>query len=848
LGFANPPQLYAQPNLQSPVHGAADDLLFLAGDRLSADDSVVYMAVGDAGAAPASPRELPLLSDAKLGLGEVVGIASVPYGLTIRLPRTLRDRQAYALWVVSKSGEWSNPAFINDARPLWITPAFAYSSASIASLPRYLKVVGRNLQSAVGKRTEVRLEGPQQWTLPARPASTDVPTLGDYVALVSLPPKLIAGIYKVSLRVEGGGFHEIADQRFEVLPDPGSAPPLRISDPKFGGCRPDDGRDDTACLRQALAAARLVGGTVVLDEGVWEISERLLQQPDGILVPDGVSLRGAGRERSVLLRTADAKAPAGATFTLQGHNTIAGITFRDARRYGSQYTASWMLQIGAAQSEELRQGENEVDDVIIADNRFDRPNIAIKDGGLPIKRLMIVSNLFGANWSAIELAGNRYRTKAAFDLVDAVISGNQFMPGSYFAPAERQGAIASEVGASQRVDFSRNVADGASSAALNSPDDPHGWRAAFFWHMNNNHEKLLVSENFMSCTGDKAGDGEALSFDNNANTFALARAATVSAADTESVSIEGPLAGQQNQRGIDRGSYYVGHWVQIGAGPGLGQVRKIVAYNIGPSKAITLRISPAWDVVPQAGASRLNIGREFWQVYVLANTVDHRQPLCQKSNHTNPKGGGIVMWGQNADSVIAANRQFDSDGITVQHYYNAEEPGCPDCHAETLYADFLEIRDNRIDGEYRFDDDCSSSGIFLSLAAAPTPHSVPPTVGFGLSVAHNSIARADGWHGGAISLVPTWFEGPAPYRWPLIEGVLIQHNTLEGLSAPPAKACRGALHARTGISLDNAAGLARSTVLYANSCDGARRRVSLGNAGATAVCEPGRPASCECSP
>ena len=365
--------------------------------------------------------------------------------------------------------------------------------------------------------------------------------------------------------------------------------------------------------------------------------------------------------------------------------------------------------------------------------------------------------------------------------------------------------------------------------------------------MNNNHEMLLVSRNLATCTGDKAGDGEAIAYDNNANTFGLERAARVLRADADSVTILGPLVARQNSRDVRPQNYYEGHWIQVGAGPGLGQVRKILSYGQDPGTGeVTFKVAPQWDVVPGEGLSRVNIGREFWQVYTVANIVDQRRPLCQKSNRTLPRGGAISVWAQTADSVVAGNQQYDTDGIIYEQYYNAEEAGCESCSSATFYTDFLQIRDNLIEGEYAWPDDCSSSGIFGSMGAGPTPHSLPPTVSYGVSIAHNVIDHADGWRGGAISLLPTWFEGPAPQRWPLVASTLIDHNSLTGLHESAASPCKGgAPHPRTAISLGDS-GLARATVLYANSCPDAQRGLKVGKSSVIKVCSADGAKTCEC--
>src|SRR5262249_44421949 len=160
------------------------------------------------------------------------------------------------------------------------------------------------------------------------------------------------------------------------------------------------------------------------------------------------------------------------------------------------------------------------------------------------------------------------------------------------------------------------------------------------------------------------------------------------------------------------------------------------------------------------------------------------------SNASDRKGGGITLWAQAADSVIEGNRQFDTDGILWQELYSVRDTSvCPGCTSETNYIDFLDVRHNLIDGEYDWANDCSSSGITGSLAAAPSPRPPPPTVSYGLSIANNIIRRADARQGGAISFVAGWYKGPPPYKWPLASNPLIFHNVIDGFSSPPAKPC-----------------------------------------------------------
>src|SRR6185437_1330309 len=145
---------------------------------------------------------------------------------------------------------------------------------------------------------------------------------------------------------------------------------------------------------------------------------------------------------------------------------------------------------------------------------------------------------------------------------DSIVRYNHFLPGSFLDVSIRQGTIATQLGASYRVDFSDNFADGAATDGLQDPADAHGWRAAFFWNLNNNNEELLVAENHVTCSGDKAGDGEAFSFDGSGFTSGLKVAAPVDQSGTDWVRIRATLLHEQKHQAIPDG-YYNGHWLTI---------------------------------------------------------------------------------------------------------------------------------------------------------------------------------------------------------------------------------------------------------------------------------------------
>jgi len=856
VAVAAPPQFYRQAAYESPVSGAPDDLLLLAGYGFAVDDTVVYRVVSDTTELIAAPSLVPTHSGAEFGLAPIVSTADVPYSLTIRLPQELRTDQSYALWVHTAHGEWSQAVKINDARPLWFSPAYVYVSGMPASLPRELKVVGRNLQPGPGHATQIRLIGPQRFTGTALSDARSSDLLTHYVARIELPEHLTPGSYRVQLNRDGVSWVEVAGQSLEVLQDPPAAVEFSVSDPAFGGCRPDDGADDTACIVRAIAAAkRAGGGSVFFGPGTWDLIDGSQPGPvsgEGIVVASGVQLRGAGSDETRLQRHAQWNAPAAtAAFTLVGHTHVTGFTFRDLQVYQPSDRAGPFLQLGedfqrVASVPAASAAAAVVGDVVITRNTFDKPIVAIGSGGLPIDRLFITYNTFGAYNSALELSGDQFNMIYKYRLDDSVIDGNIFKPGSKLDLIQKTGAIASELGAGHRVDFSDNTADGTSTEYLYAPDDARGWRAAFFWNTNNSVEEVLVSQNTATCTGDKIGDGEAIAFDNNTNTFAFGSAPTVAQATASTVAVSAPLAARQHDRVVPVASYYVGHWVQIVSGPGLGQARKIIGYTTDSiTHLTTVRVAPDWDVVPAPGRTRISIGREFWQLYALDNQVDNRQPLCRKSNRSRRAAGSIVMWAQSADSVIAGNRQYDSDGIFVQQNYVLPEHPCADCTVQGFFHSFLELRSNLIDGEYDWAVDCSASGIGIGVAAAPWGDAAPPTVGFGISVSHNTIRHADALRGGAIAQVDSWYAGPEPHRWPLSDNVLIHHNSIADIAGARAMPACSTSHPRIGIAFPRP-DIAWRTVLYANACKNVSMPLGVGGVHTTKVCPSSVPDSCEC--
>jgi hypothetical protein len=336
--------------------------------------------------------------------------------------------------------------------------------------------------------------------------------------------------------------------------------------------------------------------------------------------------------------------------------------------------------------------------------------------------------------------------------------------------------------------------------------------------------------------------------DDSGAVYAFDAAQTVAAAGAAWVSTRAVLLHEWRGHALPD-DHYNGQWITLMDGPGTGQTRKIESYTEDRATGIvTFRISPAWDVVPQPGLSRLSSGPQYWQVYIVANEVRHTSPPCRKSNLTGPRGGVIAFWSPVADSAIAGNVQRDTDGIEYLQGYSAHTPSCPRCSSYAKFAMALEIRGNRIDGEYDWDSDCSWSGVRAYFVANPTPESPPPVLGFGNVIAHNEISHADGQRGGAIGIVRAGVSGPPPAQWPMALNTLIFENTITDVSgAPPRAPCRQHQdNRRTGIRIEGDRNI-RDTVLKGNRCERVDAFLEDSGLGTGRICSATGANSCECA-
>lgn len=294
--------------------------------------------------------------------------------------------------------------------------------------------------------------------------------------------------------------------------------------------------------------------------------------------------------------------------------------------------------------------------------------------------------LLGAPARELDAAG------ALFDLVDGAIVGNVFHDSPYSGLRHSDcrlepglGTIAAQIGASTRLRVARNRVDGCADDDEPGCGPTEGFRAGFFFSMHDSHEMLLVEDNDFIQTGRKAGDGEAITTDINRDRPFFAGPVPVAAAGAAEVRVDArahpPL---EPEAALD--DVFRDHWLQVVAGTGAGQTRKLAGYRVerdreGRIAVAAFRVDPPFDVAPDA-TSLVTVQRQAWQTYFAGNRVDARvgpglgcDPGLALDDPTGVDVGVIQLYSTSADSVILGNRLTCANGIRLGA--SASAPGTP---------------------------------------------------------------------------------------------------------------------------------------------------------------------------
>jgi hypothetical protein len=770
---STPPVLYTNPLYESPVRGDPGDVLLIAGTNFATGAVVVYQAVADTTAALSSPSTIPTGQSATLG--SIAPLSIGTNGLKVQLPVVMTAGQSYALWVanidVSGAPHWSSKVLINDARPMWLSPSptladpvtgvaypWVYKTATRPGLTRDLKIVGRNLQAAPGKTTQVRLTPAGGGSsLPLLTAADDgVPWTATerYVAKVTLPsalPDPTPDPYYLYVDVSRDGTSWVrVPGKLRVKADPAARTQISVTSYASTGypCT-GSGEDDTFCITRAIHAASLVSGgaDVVLPAGTWTVARSCAgpggkitdkyPTPDtpgavdydacwfggGIVLPDGVSLVPASGA-SPTIETQNAftqpwldQVPGSdpgtrqMLLTLYGHNVVRGIRFHDASTATYQGWSAPNADTTLASVTTPGAGQIVVagDDVTITGNNFDGGYTAVAFSSYhsvpdyPAAgsvNVVVTSNTFGSFYSGLALSG----------VEEGIIAGNTFLPGGFAGkPPAHDGPVAMGLRGSRHVEISGNTFSGT---------DPTysagfvGFRAGMFFPATMSQENLLIAGNTLNCIGTRPFmDGEAICFDSNKDPIGFVSGQLVTSVQTVGCTVAGqaqtchqvkvtPAAGEA----LLAPTAYKGNYLRVDYGTGLGQTRKIVNSAAGTGSEIVFTVWPTFDVAPIVNQSRIITGNQPWQTYLIDNTIDNSCTGTVNASNgyvNNGWGSAGVMqfYGSAADSVMEGNVQTATTGIALFATY---APLYSDSAPPTTLGEssqyFNEIRGNVING------------------------------------------------------------------------------------------------------------------------------------------------------
>jgi hypothetical protein len=810
VGFARAePQLLRSQGYQNQATVGPGEQLLLLGYDLRPTDRFEYRPRGARLAASNSPKILRI----NVALGDAA---------FARWPDDLREREPIEIWV-SRDGRSSGGAkLVNERMPLWFTPTRVVRSQQ-ASEAKILKIVGRNLAARAGEVIRIRFAEASS-TRSFAVSVNDTPiSQSEFELRVSLPAEIPAGRYAVSVSRRDGSWESLPEQ-WLWIEDARSSRDFLLGDVD-PACQANDSQDDSRCLQQAvLYVAEHGGGTLRLPSGILRIGAptgSLDWRTQGIVVPLGVNLIGASRGSQLRWTAATGREPFQPALTLLGRSRIEDISFEWYAPHEPAATDGAFIMLGRSLARALKNDTREhepVANVELRNNRFVGARTAVADSGHAVRELIVEHNEFAAESTSLLLGGNRYIAAQRFAIEDSVIAKNVFLPGSFVDQAQGAGPIAAELGAARRLDFTANIADG-SMATARQRGAASGWRAGFFWHLADSVEMLLISSNRISCAGGRLGDGEAIALDNNGNTLGFSGLTHVVAADRRQVVLNRSFSQKQNGVDIDTVNYYRGHWVRVADGPGVGQARRIEKISVS-KMGMRLELDRDWDIVPVVGQSRLVVARQYWQVFVIGNTIDERSSLCGDPTPHRAKGGSIALWAHASDIAIVGNTLLESDGIVYHQTFSIRNDRCRECPDATSLLSSIEILDNRILGERHWPNNCSDSGIRAAFGSSPNLPEAPPTLGLAIRIARNHIERADGAQGGAISFPLTWHSGPKQANdqaWPMLQYTIIEGNRLRNIDGEDSHGrCGLAGSARIGIHLPNRHVV--DTAVVNNSC------------------------------
>ncbi len=220
-------------------------------------------------------------------------------------------------WVRTPEGV-SKPFAYDLAMPWWLLEDEAR--------PGDIVVLGGRALRAIYRQDSVALlaEGKAMQLTPIQPRC-DYRTMDENVMFLPLPPDLAPGRYQVIVHNGNGGrFGWRGGGWLTVMAKDTKKPPR--FDVRDFGAKGDDEKPDTEAIAKALEAAGKVKGVVFFPPGRWLTEQTLV-------VPEGVTLCGAGRDLSVIEGVGEPSKPGAQTTALVhpgNHVTLERLSFEGA--------------------------------------------------------------------------------------------------------------------------------------------------------------------------------------------------------------------------------------------------------------------------------------------------------------------------------------------------------------------------------------------------------------------------------------------------------------------------------------------------------------------------------------
>ena len=212
-----------------------------------------------------------------------------PQVIAAHLPGTV-------LWVGGPDG-WSKPCLLKIPKPFWISRPSARPGQLLHMFGRSLrperKGMGNFDKRAKPEAHIVLCNGTHTIFAPQELEGRSTQWIADSrLVYFRVPGDTPAGQYQLFVHNGSGGVYGwAAAGSLEIVTDPEPLP--QLLDAREFGARGDGLADDLPALRSALSAAARTGATVFLPPGTYRV--------DGTLsLPAGVTLRGAGRENTIL--------------------------------------------------------------------------------------------------------------------------------------------------------------------------------------------------------------------------------------------------------------------------------------------------------------------------------------------------------------------------------------------------------------------------------------------------------------------------------------------------------------------------------------------------------------------